>query len=214
MNRARLLALLLAAGPLGGNRAVAGEPLPETPASPPAAVALCQLLSQIDWPVPNEAGPSLAALDPSVSLLPSSAKGIEIGVLGRDPVAAALADLVRGRSIRGLPLEIVPIEDSIDAACDLVYVAVSERSHLDRVLETLNSAGIPSISTLPEFLSAGGTIEVRTDDDVRILVNGDRLRELGFDLMEGRASRAVDATKEERCLDGWPLRFWALASSR
>jgi hypothetical protein len=179
------------------------------------AVALCQVLSRLDWSGDVAPPASLASLDPLVGSGLGHESSIEIGVLGRDSVADALGALVEGRSIRGVPIELVPIDDSADAACDLVYVASSERARVDRVLETLNHAKIPSISTLPEFLSAGGTIEIRMREEVKILVNGDRLRELGCDLAAVRAPQSAEAAgKEARCLDGWPLRFWASACSQ
>jgi hypothetical protein len=109
---------------------------------------------------------------PDDTALPAAAP-LVIGVLGSDPVGAALEALVHGQTVQGHPLRIQRFQP-LDAirGCHLLYVRLPEAAAPAPDLPRLAAAGILTVGDAEEFLAQGGMIRLyRHDDKLRFDIN-------------------------------------------
>lgn len=116
-------------------------------------------------------------------------KPILIGIIGKDPFGAAFEPLknkeVRDRSVaikRFKGLE-TPVDTKAPAAenlpdldairkCHVLFVCASERAHLRTILGPIKGQSVLTVSDVPGFLEAGGTIDfVIEEKKVRFEIN-------------------------------------------
>jgi len=105
----------------------------------------------------------------------AASKAFTIGVMGTNPFGDTLEQITAHEQIGGRPIHIVQVMTPADAqTCDIVFVSDSERSRLDKDLQTLAGAPVLTVSAIPGFLQHGGMIEFDVvSNHVRFSVNLD-----------------------------------------
>lgn len=116
-------------------------------------------------------------------------KPILIGIIGKDPFGAAFEPLkdkeLRDRPVlvkrfKGLELPVDVDESEVRTfpdleavkQCHVLFVCASERAHLPAILRPIKGISILTVSDVPGFLEAGGTINfVIKDKKVRFEIN-------------------------------------------
>ena len=99
---------------------------------------------------------------------------LRLCILGEDPFGAAL-ESIEGKSIKNRPLAIIRIAQVADAErCHILFVSTSEEERLRAILDDLRERPILTISDIPNFARAGGTINLKTvEDRIRFDINVD-----------------------------------------
>jgi len=95
-------------------------------------------------------------------------------ILGEDPFGAAM-ESIDGKSIKQRPLAVIRIAQVADAErCHILFVSTSEEERLRAILDDLRERPILTISDMPNFAQAGGTINLKTvEDRIRFDINVD-----------------------------------------
>jgi len=89
---------------------------------------------------------------------------IAICVLGRDPVADALRQVVNGKAIEGRTLSVREIPDAQHAAgCQVLFIAGFDQKRALSILEALRGSAILTVGDAEGFASEGGIIELKMD---------------------------------------------------
>ena len=142
--------MLLGAGWLGGPRLVA-EAASEYDLK---AVLLFNLTQFVDWP-------RGATDDPASPWV--------IGVLGRDPFGRSLDEVVRNETHLNRPIVVHRFRnlESMDN-CHILFVGISEKEGLSRVLQVLRHRAILSVGDSEGFVGAGGMVQFRKTPNGKI----------------------------------------------
>jgi hypothetical protein len=94
----------------------------------------------------------------------NSGDAFVIGVLGEDPFGDAIEGELKGKSIQDKKLVFKRLSDPQEApSCHVVYVSVSEREHLDTILNKLRAAPVLTVSDMKGFIQRGGMIGLFLD---------------------------------------------------
>ena len=98
---------------------------------------------------------------------------ITICVLGPDPFGSRLDDLVAGERVEEHPLLVRRLANAADAGdCHVLFVSPSERDRFPRILTTVNTRRVLTVSDTLEFLDAGGHFSFFLDSNrVRFAAN-------------------------------------------
>lgn len=120
-----------------------------------------------------------------------------ICVLGKDPFGPALDATVAGESVGGKSVvarRISKPEEGVD--CRVLFVSVSEDSHLKGDLTVLDKTGVLTVSDIPRFSERGGMIQFVTDGDkVRFEVNLSNAKDSGIRLSSDLLKLAIAIRK-------------------
>jgi hypothetical protein len=115
---------------------------------------------------------------------PPTAKSnvLNLCVLGKDPFGPTLDQIVAGEEIEGEHLAIIRLVDEQSVQpCAMLFISESESSHLDRDLNAVARLPVLTVSDIPGFMEAGGTIQfVLQEDRVRFEVNLTAARKCGI----------------------------------
>lgn len=100
---------------------------------------------------------------------------IAICVLGANPFGAALADLIRGKSIDGRPIVFRLVQEAEEAgACQILFVGASAEKRFRSLWGNLTPAGLLTVGEAPGFTADGGMINFKLDSGrVRFEINLD-----------------------------------------
>src|SRR5579872_4762986 len=150
--RATAVALLIAAGLLGGRCALAAPTAPQV-----EAVFLFYFSQFVDWPAGAFAG---------------ERSPIVIGVLGDDPFDGSLDQAVAGERVNGRPIIVRRLKSIADATgCQILYISSSEAEHLPQILAGLKGRQVLTVSDLDHFVESGGMIRFELiDQHVRLRI--------------------------------------------
>ena len=101
---------------------------------------------------------------------------IVIGVLGDDPFGTTLDRIVADKKINGRGIAVKRLKWSRDFKsykdCNILFVSLSEKDHLDNVVEAMRLLPILTIGDAPGFAKRGGIINFTLEDNkVRFEVN-------------------------------------------
>jgi hypothetical protein len=102
-----------------------------------------------------------------------------IGVLGRDPIAEALPEVLRGAEVRGHPVVVENWSDVRDVRAHILFIGADESFSLPWVLRELEGRPLLTVGDADGFVERGGM--------VRFLVQDQRVR---FEIDRRRAERA------------------------
>jgi hypothetical protein len=104
---------------------------------------------------------------------PSQDQSFNVCVLGDDPFGPALDAALAGETINRAPLVPRRITKPREATnCRIVFITLSEDSHLKTMLPPLENAGVLTVSDIPQFARRGGMIElVLAGNKVRFEIN-------------------------------------------
>ena len=147
----RALALLL----FSGAACSAGAPVSEYQLK---AVFLFNFAQFIEWPA---------------AALPRDSAPFVIGVLGQDPFGSELDDVVRAESINHHPLAVERYHSVTEVRdCQILFIAASERAHLDQVLAALKGRSILTVTDANAPTPSGVMIElVRADNRIKLRID-------------------------------------------
>jgi hypothetical protein len=107
------------------------------------------------------------------SALGARSAAVVIAILGKDPFGSELDQHLRGRLAQGRPVVIRRVA-TVTAAADahLLFICASERVRLPAILQALRGQACLTVSDIPGFARAGGTIELVLEEQrVRLRIN-------------------------------------------
>jgi hypothetical protein len=115
---------------------------------------------------------------------PSPEETFDICVLGQDPMGANLDAAVGAEKIGGSPLAAKRIAKPQDAlGCRVLFIAASEESQLNAILNALGTAPVLTVADIPDFVKLGGMIQFVLDGNhVRFEINLAASRRAGLSL--------------------------------
>ena len=95
----------------------------------------------VEWPSTEEAAP------------------VKIGILGDDPFGDYLDDAIRGKTIRGRPIEARRFRYVDDLqVCDILFISDSEAKRLPEIIKTLSGVPVLTVGEGRDFAEEGGMI--------------------------------------------------------
>ncbi len=99
---------------------------------------------------------------------------LRVCIIGDDPFGAAM-ESIEGKSIKKRRLAVIRIAQISDAErCHILFISTSEEERLRAILDDLHERPILTISDMPNFARAGGTISLKTvGDQIRFDINVD-----------------------------------------
>lgn len=157
---------------------VVGLPTEADPKSPPSGSApenqvkaafLYNFARLIDWPADSS-----ARKDGS----------FRIAVLGDDALALALARVVEGKDVDGMPLVVERVYNASDVGeCHILFVAASQDRFLEEVFDTLGDRPVLTVGETDRFARLAGMIRFEIiDGRLRFEVNLDAAQEPGLSI--------------------------------
>ncbi len=128
------------------------------------SVLLFNLTQFVDWPP----GTFARAGDPFV-----------IGIVGRDPFAGSLDEVVRNERACGRRIVVTRVRHPIEArSCQLLFVSAGERGELPALLRAAGGRPLLTVGDFENFVRRGGMVEFyRTPENkIRLRVNVEATR--------------------------------------
>ena len=121
----------------------------------------------VEWPAPSFAQPD---------------SPIVIGILGTDPFGAIIDQIVQDKKIGARGFVVKRLKWAADLKdlkeCKILFVAASERAHIDDVVQAVKGLPILTVGETPGFAEHGGVIRfVLEDNRVRFEVNVEAARQ-------------------------------------
>lgn len=101
---------------------------------------------------------------------------IVIGVLGNDDFATVLSRVVHGKRIDGRPFDVKRLKSNEfrGCGCRILFVAASESTRIDEIIQFQHSASVLTIAEAPDFAKRGGVIALMPEEGrIRFAVNVD-----------------------------------------
>jgi hypothetical protein len=144
-----------------------------------AAVLLCSSRTMGENAAAREAAIKAAYLfnfvkfvDWPAQALPENSPTITIGVLGEDPLTAALSPL-NGKSVRGKTLIVRHYSDTAALGnVQILFIGASERARVGQDLRSLRNTNILTVGGMAGFVQSGGMINFTNESNhVRFEVN-------------------------------------------
>jgi hypothetical protein len=88
-----------------------------------------------------------------------------IGIVGKDPFGSSLAELVKGETAKGHPIQIrhFGAEDDV-SACHLLFISRAESSRLKDILRSARGHSILTVGETEDFIKEGGMINLELAD--------------------------------------------------
>ena len=110
--------------------------------------------------------------------------GIAVCVVGDDPIAAALAETVRGKTISGHKLNVVRPQDSAAwRTCHVLFLTGADARESANALGAIRKLAVLTVSDGEGFARAGGVIELYVEGGrMRFSINVDAAEQSGFRL--------------------------------
>ena len=104
------------------------------------------------------------------------------GILGEDPFGDTLAQMIKGKTVNGRPLEIKRFKRLEDVGgCHILFISSSERKRLSLIRQALNGASVLTVGDWEQFALEGGMISFTLEDNkVRFQVNPDFAERAGL----------------------------------
>ena len=103
-------------------------------------------------------------------------------VLGADPFGRALDATIADGTLHGRRVAAKRIGAAKDAtSCEILFISASEERRVDSIVQSLNRAGVLTVSDIPEFVRHGGMIQfVTAENRIRFEINLASAREAGL----------------------------------
>ncbi len=87
------------------------------------------------------------------------AKPVKIGILGDDPFGDYLDDAIRGKTIRGRPIEARRFRSIGDLqVCDILFISGSEAKRVREIFKALSGVPVLTVGEGRDFAEEGGMI--------------------------------------------------------
>jgi hypothetical protein len=138
-----------------------------------------------------------ATWPPPVS--PADGDGFSVCVLGRDPFGSTLDAVVARETIDGKRVVAKRIAKTDDAiGCRILFVGTAADQELTRLLQTVEKAGVLTVSDMPRFVERGGMIQfVSQGNKVRFIVNVPAAEQAGL-VLSSELLRVAVAVQAKR----------------
>ncbi len=121
---------------------------------------------------------------------------LQICVIGENPFGNELENIIEGMKVGGKSVTVSYTRSAEEIlSYDVVFIAQSEESTLDRMLKILTNRAILTVSDIDDFAERGGTIGFFAEDDrIRFEINVDAAEETGLQISSKllRLARIVD----------------------
>jgi hypothetical protein len=103
----------------------------------------------------------------------SGDSALQICVLGQDPFGRDFEQVIVDKTVNGHRIEVAHPDGIPQArACQILFVAASEKAHVPSILQGLKGASVLIVGDTPGFAALGGTINFVLDDGrVRFEIN-------------------------------------------
>ncbi len=103
----------------------------------------------------------------------SADAALQICILGQDPFGRDFEQVIVDKTVNGHRIEIAHPEGIPQArACQILFIATSEKAHLPTILQGLKGASVLIVGDTPGFAALGGAINFVLDDGrVRFEIN-------------------------------------------
>jgi hypothetical protein len=106
-----------------------------------------------------------------------------IGVYGENPFGNDLATVVQGRNIDGHPVIARMVSLKELKSCQILFIAKSEQKNIGKILETLDGAGVLTVTeNLSPFQSGVMINFILQDDRIRFEINNTAAEKVGLKL--------------------------------
>jgi hypothetical protein len=120
-----------------------------------------------------------------------------IGILGDDPFAAMLEQMVAGRNIndRSITVQSFQSEDAAITNCQILFISGSQKTHFAAIIQKLHGTSVLTVSEADGFLGAGGIINfVVVDGKIRFEINGGNAKAANLKISAKLLSLAVHSS--------------------
>jgi hypothetical protein len=98
-------------------------------------------------------------------VFPSADSALQICVLGQDPFGRDFEQVIVDKTVNGHRIEIAHPDGAPQArACQILFIAGSEKAHLRDILQGLKGAGVLIVGDTPGFAALGGAINFVLDE--------------------------------------------------
>ncbi len=129
------------------------------------AAYLYKFVTYVDWP------PSTFA---------QADTPITIGIVGADEVAIALSNIKRGNSARAVEVKLLKPGEPVSGV-QVLFIGIQENARLKRLLESLRSQPVLTVTDFPGALGSGSVINfVPVDDRIRFEVSVEQAEHSGL----------------------------------
>lgn len=99
---------------------------------------------------------------------------IVIGVLGDDPLGAALEQAVQGKTVNGRALVVKRLKTLPLPVCHILFITASERKRASQFIEGLLGQPVLTVGETEQFAQSGGLVNFFIEDNkVRFEINVD-----------------------------------------
>ncbi|HUE35853.1 MAG TPA: YfiR family protein [Candidatus Acidoferrum sp.] len=104
-----------------------------------------------------------------------------IGVYGENPFHDHLADIVRGKSIRGHVVVVEPVTFNTLQNCQILFISASEQKNLTTIVRKLDGASVLTVTENSDPFASGVMINfVMQNDQIRFEINDAAARQAGL----------------------------------
>jgi len=118
------------------------------------------------------------------SAFPRPDSPIVIGILGTDPFAGTLDQVLSGKTVNGRDLVVKHLKWGAELKeCNILFVSTSETPRMDEIFRMVKGLHILTIGETPNFAQRGGIINfVLEDEKVHFEVNVDAAKEADINI--------------------------------
>jgi uncharacterized protein DUF4154 len=111
-----------------------------------------------------------------------SPTAFRIGILGEDPFGGAIEGITKEKTVGGRAILVRRLKNAEEArTCEVVFISVSEQSHLGLILGQLEGAGVLTVGDMEGFAKLGGVINfVMENQEVHFDINVDASERAGL----------------------------------
>jgi hypothetical protein len=131
----------------------------------------------VEWPAATAAGP------------------VRIGVLGHGDLASPLEEIVRGKSVGGRAIRVIPISTAADAeCCEILLIERSESKHEKEIAQALAGKPVLTVSDDENASREGIMIAFQlVDESVRFQINQEAAARAGLKISSQLLKVAIPA---------------------
>ena len=117
---------------------------------------------------------------------------LNLCVLGANPFGDSLGG-ANGKKTGQRTIVVRQVDSVVDSPqCHLLYISLSEASHLASIIPALEHQAVVTVSDIPNFTKLGGSIEfIIQDDKLSFIINNSRLKQLGIQTSSAMLNLAI-----------------------
>jgi len=118
---------------------------------------------------------------------------IVIGVLGKNVFDDNLEKIIHGKTVNNRPFLFKELHTATEATnCHILFISVSEKEKLPKILESLRGTSVLTVSESDQFIASGGMINfVIEDQKVHFQINDKAAKKAGLKISSKLLSLAA-----------------------